>query len=221
MSVLFLGKENDPGAYRALQFCQMVFPKVSGYFGRWGEPFPEAATYWQGDYIVSYLSRWIVPETVLSCAKLASVNFHPGPPEYPGIGCNNWALYDEAERYGVTAHHMSAAVDAGTIIATTGFPIFPADTVATLQERTYDHLLVLFQRIVGEMALGKMDSLTPKEWPIPWTGKLRSRAELDALMTISPDMSAYEIKRRIRATAYDEWQPYVELGGHRFEYMTS
>ena len=56
-------------------------------------PFPKEAKKWQGDYIISYLSRWIVPSYLLNNAKIASFNFHPASPEYPGIGCNNFALY--------------------------------------------------------------------------------------------------------------------------------
>ena len=36
-------------------------------------------------------------------------------PKYPGSGCINWALYDNAEDFGVTAHLMTK-VDDGPII---------------------------------------------------------------------------------------------------------
>ncbi len=78
---------------------------------------------WQGDYIISYLSRWVVPAELLERARRAAVNFHPASPDYPGIGCNNFALYENAAEYGVTCHHMAPRVDSGEIIAVRRFPV--------------------------------------------------------------------------------------------------
>ena len=29
--------------------------------------------------------------------KIAAINFHPGPPQYRGIGCINYALFEKAK----------------------------------------------------------------------------------------------------------------------------
>ena len=50
---------------------------------------------WSGDYIFSYLCPWILPLRVIRSAKIAAVNFHPGPPSYPGSGCYNFAIYNQ------------------------------------------------------------------------------------------------------------------------------
>ena len=73
---------------------------------------------------MSYLI-WVVPEWLLRKAKIAAINFHPASPDYPGIGCRNFALYENAKEYGVTCHHMSATIDTGSIIEIKRFPIFP------------------------------------------------------------------------------------------------
>jgi len=52
------------------------------------------------DFIISYISAWILPKKFLNKTKYFNINFHPGAPEYPGIGCFNFALYDEVKRYG-------------------------------------------------------------------------------------------------------------------------
>ena len=106
-SLLFLGKADDPDCARALEFCQQAFAPVTYCLGKWGDPLPGKVQEWEGDYIVSYLSRWVVPDALLKRARKAAINFHPASPEYPGIGCNNFALYENASEYGVTCHHMA------------------------------------------------------------------------------------------------------------------
>ena len=117
-SVLLLSKKrDDPFAEEALRFVSRHFPTADIVLGKTDETLPEETLRWTGDYIVSYLCGWVVPQSLLDRAKVAAINFHPGPPEYPGTGCYNFALYEGATKYGVTCHHMAASVDAGAIIA--------------------------------------------------------------------------------------------------------
>lgn len=215
-SVLFLGKNKDEHAERALKFCQTNFTDVTAHMGKWGDPLPEDCGWWDGEYIISYLSRWVVPEYLLKKAKVAAINFHPASPDYPGIGCNNFALYEEAKEYGVTCHHMASRVDTGTIIAVKRFPVFATDNVATLLSRTYDYQLVLFYEVMSLILEGQ-------ELPVstePWTRKPFSRKEFDKLGRIAPDMTKEEIAKRVRATAFGVWKPVVDLHGFVFELKT-
>jgi len=213
MKILFLGKENDDYVKSALEFCQANFIDVKYYLGKWGEKLPQDLDQWSGDYIISYLSRWIVPERILVRAEIASINFHPASPDYPGFGCNNFALYENAGEYGVTCHYMQPHVDTGTIIAVKRFPIFPTDTVATLQSRTYAHQLSLFYDVVGYIVEGKCLPASSEKW----TRKPFSRKDFNLLEKITPDMSKEEISRRVKATTFDKWKPTVELHGFVFE----
>src|SRR5258708_25780730 len=138
-SLLFLGKTDDRECARALKFCQQNFGTVTFCLGKWGDPLSEEISNWSGDYMVSYLSRWVIPDEVLKHAKKAAINFHPASPEYPGIGCTNFALYEDATQYGVTCHHMTARVDSGSIIAVRRFAVYPEDDVEALLKRTYLH----------------------------------------------------------------------------------
>src|SRR5438477_88283 len=99
-SVLFLGKIHDECTQKALDYCRQKFASVSGHLGKWGDPLPTPAADWEGNYIVSYLSRWVVTEALLKRATTGAINFHPAPPEFPGVGCTNFALYQEAKEYG-------------------------------------------------------------------------------------------------------------------------
>jgi methionyl-tRNA formyltransferase len=212
-SILFLGKKDDPYCAKALEFCQANFADVTVCLGVWGDPLPKKAAEWRGDYILSYLSRWVVPASLLERAEKAAINFHPASPDYPGIGCNNFALYENAKEYGVTCHHMEAKVDRGNIIAVKRFPVDPPDDVESLLTRTYEHQLELFFEVVGGIASGRtLPSSQDK-----WTRKPFTREEFNELFVITPDMREEEIARRIRAVKYKHWKPYIVLGGHTFE----
>jgi methionyl-tRNA formyltransferase len=169
---------------------------------------------WEGDYIISYLSRWIVPQTLLERVKSSAINFHPASPDYLGVGCNNFALYNEEEFFGVTCHFMLPNVDSGKIIATKKFPIFGTDNVSTLLAKTYDHQLELFYVIMNKILNGEGLNPSGEKWGRgPYT-----RKELNKLPRIMPEMEEHEIKRRIRATEFGKWKPYLKIGDFIFEY---
>ena len=75
------------------------------------------------DILISYISPWIIPPEVLNNTRMWNINFHPGSPEFPGIGCFNFAIFNSAEKFGATAHIMEPKVDTGKIIDVEYFSI--------------------------------------------------------------------------------------------------
>ncbi len=215
-SILFLGKRNDFHCKKSLTFLKKYFKNVTYYFGDWGEQLPEDIEKWKGDYIISYLSRWIVPQDLLNKCRIAAINFHPASPEYPGIGCQNFALYEDAKEYGVTCHHMDAKVDNGGIIAVKRFPILPDDNVDSLLQRTYDFQLVLFYEVLGKIIHGNPMPVSAENW----TRKPFTRFEFNSLSLITSAMTKQEIDKRVRATSYKNFQPIIEIHSHIFELKT-
>jgi len=213
ISILFLGKENDEHCKKALAFIKKNFCNVSFYFGKWGDPMPNDIKSWEGDYIISYLSRWVLPEKIIEKAKIAAINFHPASPSYPGIGCNNFALYENAKEYGVTCHKMSTIVDTGEIIAVKIFPVFDTDNISTLLLRTYDYLIILFYEIIEKIIKGEKLTVSNHKWK----RKPFTRKEFKELFKINLDMDNNEIKKRIRATEYLNFKPFVKIGNYEFE----
>ncbi|OGA53783.1 MAG: hypothetical protein A3G24_06620 [Betaproteobacteria bacterium RIFCSPLOWO2_12_FULL_62_13] len=211
-SVLFLGKEQDGHVEKAAEFCRLNFTRAGVCLGKWGDPLPADVEASEWECIVSYLSRWIVPANLLNQARIA-INFHPGPPEYPGYGCNNFALYEDAKSYGVTCHHMAPRVDTGPTIAVRRFPVLATDSADTLLARAYDYQLVLFYEMVGRIIQGRELPVSEEKW----TRKPFTRRELAELGRITPDMSKEEVARRVRATTVGVWKPTVELQGFVFE----
>jgi methionyl-tRNA formyltransferase len=218
MKVLFLGKQRDDFyCTRAMDFLRQQLPETQFVLAVPGQKFPaENLKDWEGDYIISYLCPWVLPGWLLSKARVAAINFHPAPPQYPGTGCTNFALYNEEAEYGVMCHHMSPNVDSGKVIAVRRFAVFQEDSVYSLTQRCYAYMLTLFFDILSRILLGK---------PLPesdetWTRKPYRKTDLDALKIISPDMPVDEIRRRVRAVTYPGYAgATMEIDGMRFEYV--
>ncbi len=211
--ILFLGKRDDAHCERALNHCRRTFSQVDAHLGQWGDPLPETVSAWTGDYIISYLSRWILADSVLRRAKRAAINFHAAPPEYPGFGPINFALYEGAATYGVTCHHMDGKVDTGQIIATRRFPIHSSDDVASLLARTYDFQIVLFYEILER--LRKAETLEPNGER--WSRAPFTRKQFNELNRIDARMTKDEIAKRIRATTFQNYKPQLVVDGVVFE----
>ena len=178
-----------------------------------GDPFPADIGDGRLATVISFISPWIVPRTILDRAVVA-INFHPGSRDYPGIGCYNFALYDGAAEFGAVCHHMAEKVDTGAIIAERRFPLTAGETVESLKLRTMVVMLALYHDIVTMIASG---GELPRA-SVSWSRAPFTRKQLNALTRITPDMSAEEIARRARATTYPRFPgPYVELGGVVFK----
>lgn len=171
---------------------------------------------WTGDYIISFLSPIIVPKRVLERARKCAINFHPAPPEYPGTGCYNFAIYEKAKEYGCTCHHMSEKVDSGGIIKVSRFPLYETDTVIALKDRTMGYILPLFYEIYKTIENGEELPNTKEKW----TGTKHTRKELDLLGEIKPNCSEEELKHKIKATSFPGFKktPYIKLHGHTFQH---
>ena len=214
MKVLFVGKKDDFYCERAAEFIADHFVDPLIILGKRGDVFPADAVSWSGDYIISYLSPWIIPSSLLKATTKSAINFHPGPPEYPGIGCTNFAIYDEVESFGITCHHMANSVDTGPIIAVDRFRIFKSDTVYSITHRCYAQILNLFYRIISDILEGRDLPVSHERWQ----KQPYKRSDLDALCRITPDMSVTEIRRRIRATTFPKMPgAYIDLAGKRFK----
>ncbi|XPV76212.1 MAG: formyltransferase family protein [Desulfovibrio sp.] len=213
--ILLLCKKGKESAETAIKHLKGLVPdNLTVYEGVVGSSIPEEIHELEYDYLISYLSPWIIPDTLLKKAKCAAINFHPAPPEYPGTGCFNFALYDEVDQYGATCHHMNPIVDSGKVIAVSRFEVVPEDTVLSVAEKTYTHMLDLFYDIVGIILEGKDLPLAANE---AWRGKARTRKELEALCEITMDMDKEEVERRMRATVFPNMPgPRIFLHGYRF-----
>ena len=170
--------------------------------GNEGEYCPSFTDVMAGDVLLSFLCPWVIPGAVLARTELA-LNFHPGTRHYPGIGCYNFALYEEATEYGAVCHRMAEKVDTGPIILERTFPVSQDDTVELLKFRTRVVLLSLFHDVLGSLRSG----IPLGDGTIEWTRRPFRLIDLVALRTLRPDMTAREMALRIHATSYPGCPP--------------
>jgi methionyl-tRNA formyltransferase len=195
--VFLLSKQDRFSAEAAAIAGAALGERLTVFTGKVGDPYPDLSGLGSEDVLVSFLSPWIVRQQDLGRAGTA-INFHPASVDYPGIGCYNFALYDDADEFGAVCHHMLARVDSGRIVEERRFPLRPDDSVETLKLRTMETMVAMFRDLIGIIARGE---------PLPaaavhWTRPPYTRRQLHALKVITPDMDAAEIARRVRAVTY-------------------
>lgn len=164
------------------------------------------------DWVISYLSPHILTREELSQATKGAINFHPGPPEYPGTGCYNFAIMNDADFYGVTCHFMEEKVDTGPIINIKTFELPLNITVKDLQWRSMIHLQRLFFEVMDEILEGY--DLHPAK-PSSWNAEPYTRRDLQELCAMTPETIS---AKRLRATYYPNARdpPTLKIGNKRW-----
>ena len=215
MKITLFTKSAKPTVKEVIEYLRRYTDKVTIFEGAAGEPFPHEAFNGSPDIVISYLSSMVIPGEVLNRTKLWNINFHPGPPEYPGIGCFNFAIYNNEKTYGVTAHLMEKRVDTGRILSVRRFKLLESDSVYDLSKKTYSEIFSVFCDVMNTV-------LEKRKLPYcdeTWKRKPYKRNELDALCKIDTNMPKEEIARRIKASTYPNMPgAYVNLNGYKFEY---
>ena len=170
--------------------------------------------------ILSFKSYYILPEKLINKADIAAINFHPGPPKYRGIGCLNYALYENSKVYGITTHMMNKKIDNGKIIDVKKFKIKKSETVDTLLKKTNEEMLDRAKYIINNLIKNKyfLKNKIIKNQNFKWSKTIKNRNELDKFYQIKLLDSNKEIKKKIRATNSKLFKPYLRIKGFLFEY---
>ena len=145
--------------------------------------------------LISFLNKVIVPDFTLKKLAYGAINFHPGPPSYPGYAPYSFALYEDAQRYGVTAHEMIDKVDAGRILALDCFAIEPDCQHAQLVNLCIEFSKTLLMKLAPLLVCKSLPPFLDNTW-----GSHKStRAQFSQQCEIPADISKAELHRRIRA----------------------
>lgn len=166
------------------------------------------------DFTFSFLSKKILKKKFLNYTKYHNINFHPGSPEYRGIGGYNFAIYNNEVYYGSTAHEMNEKIDNGIIYNVKKFKIKKYD-VKSLKNQTYLEMKKQFVELLEYIK--KKKSVSPLK--IKWSKNLYTRKKLNNLSKINLRMKKKEINRRIKATYFNKkYKPFLLLKNIKFEY---
>ena len=104
----------------------------------------------------------IVPESVFTVPKIATLNAHPGwLPDYQGIDCAAWTVLDgRFDLIGSSLHRVDRGVDTGAIVTQRRYRWCGDETLQTLESRLYDDCIELLVEAVKDAGRGEF-SLQP------------------------------------------------------------
>lgn len=165
--------------------------------------------------LIAYVTPEIVSKETLAGLGFGAINFHPGPPEYPGWAPSHFALYERACEFGATVHVMVERVDAGPIIDVARFPIPSGVSVLGLEGLTYGYLAQMFWRMAKSLA---SDESAPPTLGIEWGRKKYSRRAYRAICDIPLDIAREELERRLKVFGGNHFGigPTIKLHGVEF-----
>ena len=169
------------------------------------------------DYILCYRSYKILSKEEIDNAKFGAINFHTGPPEYPGRGSVNLALYHNKTKFGVTTHLMTEKIDSGPILDVRFFDIDIDDNVKSLWKKTEENMMTMFRDF--SMGLHEPDYISMKleqNNQYKWEGKANKMKQIDNLQTIPLDCTKEELDRIVRSTYTPEFRPKIIMHGYEF-----
>ena len=172
------------------------------------------------DYIFCFRSFYILKKDLISKAKIAAINFHPGPPNYRGIGCLNYAIYEGANLYGSTCHIIDEKIDNGKIIDVKKFKLSKKYSVDDLQKITYTVMLKQAKEIIKNLSINKkyLNEKIMQNKKFQWSKKIKNRKKLDKFYEIKINDTKSNIEKKIKATYTNLYKPFIKLHGYIFEF---
>ena len=170
------------------------------------------------DYLISFLNPKYINKRVRSNIRLNSFNFHPGPPEYPGFGCYNFALLDEVNFYGSTIHLMNEKYDSGQIINVKKFKISHEKiNLEKLIKLTHNNIFKQAKKFVEDIIKKKINGNNK----LRWKKKPYTKKEFELAREIKLYDSKKNILKKLKAFTYKGYESvYINLKGIKFEFQT-
>tara|TARA_A100001011_G_scaffold400847_1_gene519805 strand:- start:6920 stop:7588 length:669 start_codon:yes stop_codon:yes gene_type:complete len=212
LTVCLILKKNKKYNKKIIKFLKNFIYKLDVFYGEVGQKLPKKIKKKRYDFLISYLSPWIINHKILKRTKFYNINFHPGPPKYPGIGCFNFALLNNDNSYGVTMHLMNKSVDSGKIIKTQYFSIKNLNLIEII-DKSYDEMFKLFTKEILKILKTKKINLSKEKWK----RTAYTRKDLNKLLKLNLNMKPKEITNRINALYYQGYpNPYFTINNKKF-----
>ena len=166
------------------------------------------------DIIISFLFWKKIKKPLIELSNLGCINFHSAPlPEFRGVSGYSFAIFQNLNYWGVSAHMVDELLDTGKIIKVKKFDIYlKNETAFSLEQRSQIELLELFKEILLKIKdEGKIETYDQKN------GAYYSMKEFEELRQISSDDSLDDIERKIRAFWYPPFDgASIKVKGEEF-----
>ena len=170
------------------------------------------------EYLISFLNPHFINNKVRNRIRFNSFNFHPGPPEYPGFGCYNFALLDEVNFYGSTIHLINDKFDNGKIINVKKFKIsYKKMNLERLIELTHKNIIKQAKKFIDDVIKNKI-KVNNK---FKWKKRAYTKKEFELAREIKLYDSKKNILKKLKAFTYKDYKSvYINLKGIKFEFKT-
>ena len=168
------------------------------------------------DYLFSFRSYQILKRQTLKKINNLAINFHPGSPKYRGIGCTNFAIYNNEKIYGATAHLIDDKIDHGKIIDVVEFKIKEKDSLENLLNKTHKQMFILATKVIKNIIKDR-NYYSNTRLKHKWSKKLWKRKDLERLYKININDSSQLVKKKIRSTNYKSYKPYISFKNYKFK----
>jgi len=167
------------------------------------------------DYLISFLNSIYISKSVRKKIKINSFNFHPGPPEYPGFGCYNFALLDKVNFYGSTVHVINDKFDSGKIVNVKKFKIsYKKFNLEKLIRKTHENIVQQAKVFINDIQNKKLKI----EGKLKWKKKSYTKKEFEIARQIKLSDSKKKILEKIKAFSYKNYESvYLNFQGYKFE----
>ncbi len=166
------------------------------------------------DYLFNFLSPAYVSQQVLNIISKASINFHPAPEYYPGVGSSCYALYNGDQQFSVVAHHMLEQIDTGPIIAQSSFDISSVRSPQQLNSLAYEQCLVLLCKVINLIESG---DIYLEKTINNWQRKPITRKEFDQFLKLGDIYLDDDQSKKLLSADHPQFKgAYFNVEGRRF-----
>jgi methionyl-tRNA formyltransferase len=169
---------------------------------RWGDQDEGERSDWllsrRLDVIILAWWPYLLKGAILDAAPVI-LNTHPSLLPYcRGKDPNFWAIVEGAP-YGVTLHHVNAAIDAGDIAFQKEIPVSWSDTGETLYQKALTGMVALFEEALPAIVHGTIPRIPQND-----VGSLHYRSQLEPASVIDLDVptTARDMLNRLRARTF-------------------
>ena len=148
------------------------------------------------DYMFSVANLTVLPDSLISKARVMAINFHDGPlPDRAGSNVPAWAILEGAQSHAVTWHAMTDRVDGGGTLAVRPVVIRDGDSAFSLNAACYEAGLAAFRDLIDDIKSGGLRTISD-EGMRNWYAKAKRP---DALGTLDFVRDGAELDRLVRA----------------------
>ncbi len=172
------------------------------------------------DFIFCYRSFFILNKKLIDQSKYGAINFHPGTPNFRGIGSVNFAVYKKSKYYGSTAHYINEKIDNGKIIDVSRFQLRKEDSVDEILNKT--HYIMFKQAIkIFKNVLKEKNYYLKKKVKYRWSKKLYTSNDLEKLYEIKSLKDKLKLSKIIKATYTKKFKPYLKIKNQKYFLINS